>query len=155
LSLNAIAASPPAATPAILNRLANLAFLQEPEMERPPCNLEAPGSLAFTAQLAFQGHRLNKFALSLRSPANRVAFLGDEDGYMVRWGLTAIEREAVTRRDWSALWQSGGHLQAILKIAATVGQGLWHIGAHHANVDVATLQAVCPRSIDILPPGNP
>ncbi len=43
--------------------------------------------------------------------------------------------------------RSGGHLQAILKLAATVGQNLYHIGAHNCGLDVDALQAACPRRV--------
>jgi protocatechuate 4,5-dioxygenase alpha chain len=123
-------------------------------MKDPDFDLEWPGTLVYSPQLALQGHALNKFALSLRSPANRQRFLADEAAYMREFDLSDEARRSVTARDWTALLQAGGHLQAILKVAATVGQGLWHIGAHHAQVDVATLQAACPRKVAALPKGG-
>ena len=47
----------------------------------------------------------------------------------------------VRARDWTALIKAGGHLQAVLKIAATVGQNLWHVGAHNAGVPVEEMLA--------------
>jgi protocatechuate 4,5-dioxygenase alpha chain len=119
----------------------------------PPFDIEWPGTLVFTSALALQGHALNRFALSLRSNDCRKAFLADEADYMGRCGLSVQEQALVLGRDWTGLLVAGGHLQAILKVAATVGQNLWHIGAHNAGVDAETLQAACPRNVGGLPPG--
>jgi hypothetical protein len=46
---------------------------------------------------------------------------------------------------------AGGHLQAMLKLAATVGQDLWSIGAHNARCGRDELIAACPRTVSGLP----
>lgn len=117
----------------------------------PGFDLSWPGTLLYSPQLALQGHMLTQFALSLRVAQNRQAFLDNECAYMQAWGISSSDQDAVLRRDWTALLQSGGHLQAILKIAATVGQGLWHVGAHHVGTTVETLQAACPRQLSGVP----
>lgn len=119
----------------------------------PAFDLEWPGTLVYSSQLALRGHKLNRFALSLRSPACRQAFLADEKSYAQGYGLSSQEQAMVLDRDWTGLLRAGGHLQAILKIAATVGQNLWHIGAHNAGTDAETLRAACPRRVSRLPPG--
>lgn len=121
-------------------------------MRDPTFDLEWPGTLVYTSELALRGHKLNRFALTLRSPASRRLFLADEKGYMQSSGLSSAEQAMVLDRDWTGLLRAGGHLQAILKIAATVGQHLWHIGAHHAGTDAETLRAACPRRVSSLPP---
>ena len=63
--------------------------------------------------------------------------------------------DLIERRDWTGLMQAGGHLQAILKIAATVGESLWHIGAHCAGMSVEQMKSACPRRRDGLPRGFP
>ena len=119
----------------------------------PTFDLDWPGTLVYSSELALQGHRLNRFALSLRSPACRQTFLADEKSYMQSYGLSPQEQALVVDRDWTGLLRAGGHLQAILKIAATVGQHLWHIGAHNAGTDADTMRAACPRRVSRLPPG--
>ena len=119
----------------------------------PAFDLDWPGTLVYSAELALQGHTLNRFALRLRSPACRQAFLADEMSYMQSCGLSPQEQALVAARDWTGLLRTGGHLQAILKIAATVGQHLWHIGAHNAGTDAETMRAACPRRVSRLPPG--
>ena len=122
-------------------------------MRDPTFDLEWPGTLVYTSELALRGHKLNRFALTLRSPASRQLFLADEKGYMQSSGLSSAEQAMVLDRDWTGLLRAGGHLQAILKIAATVGQHLWHIGAHNAGTDAETMRAACPRRVSRLPMG--
>jgi protocatechuate 4,5-dioxygenase alpha chain len=122
-------------------------------LSSPTFDLDWPGTLVYSSELALRGHRLNRFALSLRSPACRQAFLADEKCYMQSCDLSPQETAMVIDRDWTGLLRAGGHLQAILKVAATVGQHLWHIGAHNAGTDADTMRAACPRRVSRLPPG--
>lgn len=120
-------------------------------IEPPPFDLDEPGTIEFTARRALQGQALNRFALSLRDPANRAAFLADETGYLRAAGLHDTEIDLVRRRDWTGLMRAGGHLQSVLKLAATVGQDLWHVGAHNVGCTREELVAACPRRVDGLP----
>jgi protocatechuate 4,5-dioxygenase alpha chain len=123
---------------------------------RPPeLDLREPGTIEFTAERAYQGRALNRFALSLRSADNRASFLADEEGYMLGHGLGPAERSLVATRDWTGLLLAGGHLQAILKLAATTGGNLWDIGAHNVRCLREELVAACPRMVDGLPAGAP
>jgi protocatechuate 4,5-dioxygenase, alpha chain len=115
-------------------------------------DLEAPGTLVFTAELALAGHRLNRCALSLKSAASRAEFQADPDGYMRRFGLGEAERALVQARDWTGLLRAGGHVQAILFFAATMGETLVHIGAHNAGMAPDELLSICPRRTGGLPP---
>jgi len=124
-------------------------------MDSPRFDLDPPGTLPFTAHHALAGHALNAFALGLRDPAKRRDFLADERGVLASAGLAADVQAQVLARDWTGLLAAGGHLHAVLKIAATVGHSLWHVGAHNAGVDVETLMAACPRRVDALPQGWP
>lgn len=119
----------------------------------PPFALDEPGTILFTAERAYHGRALNRFCLSLRDPAARTAFLADETGYAAGHGLSDAETTLVAARDWTALLQAGGHLQAVLKLAATVGQGLWDIGAHNTATAKPELFASCPRVVSLVPGG--
>jgi protocatechuate 4,5-dioxygenase alpha chain len=119
----------------------------------PPFALDEPGTIEFTAQRALRGQGLNRFAQSLRSPEHRRSFLADETAYLAEWGLTAEETDLVARRDWTGLLLAGGHLQAILKLAATVGEDLWSIGAHNVGCTREELIAACPRTVRAVPAG--
>ena len=122
-------------------------------MREPNRSLDPPDSYVYTGPMSTAGRDLNRFALSLKVPANRASFLRDEDAYMRAYNLPAATVALVQSRDWTGLIRAGGHLQAVLKIAATVGQNLWHIGAHNAGVPVEDLLAACPRRVGGLPEG--
>jgi len=115
--------------------------------------LVAPATFIYTGPMSTLGHRLNRFALSLKSTANRARFLKDERSYMAEYELSESEMALVSERDWTGLLRAGVHLQAALKIAATVGQNLWAIGAHNAGTTLAELIAACPRRVSSLPKG--
>jgi protocatechuate 4,5-dioxygenase alpha chain len=117
----------------------------------PVLDLSEPGTIEFTAERALAGRALNRFALSLRSAASRTQFLADETGYMRRFRLSAEEVRLVGARDWTGLLLAGCHLQAALKLAATVGADLWTIGAHNAGCSREELMAAVPRRVAGLP----
>jgi protocatechuate 4,5-dioxygenase alpha chain len=52
---------------------------------------DLPGTHVFTSERSQQGYRLNKLAATLTKPANREAFLADEDAYMSELGLSEDE----------------------------------------------------------------
>jgi len=128
---------------------------QAAELTAPSFDLDEPGTIEFTAQRALAGRALNRFALSLRSPACRAEFLADEAAYLRRFGLSDEETRLVGERDWTGLLRAGGHLQAVLKLAATVGEDLWSIGAHNAGCDRDTLIAATPRRVSGVPAPAP
>jgi protocatechuate 4,5-dioxygenase alpha chain len=70
---------------------------------------------------------------------------------MERYGLTAEQTGLVLGRDWTGLLRAGGHLQAMLKLAATVGEDLWSIGAHNAGCTREELIAATPRRVSGVP----
>ena len=117
----------------------------------PGFNLEAPGTYLYSGPDSTRGRRLNAFALSLRSPENRQAFLANEDAYLARFALPPDQAGMVRARDWTGLMRAGCHLQAALKLAATLGLDLYHVGAHHAGTDAETLEAACPRRVSRAP----
>jgi protocatechuate 4,5-dioxygenase alpha chain len=120
---------------------------------QPDHSLEPPASFVYTGPMSTRGRNINRFSLSLKIPDNRKSFLADPDAYMTRFNLSDAEKALVRARDWSGLLAAGGHLQAILKIAATLGQNLWHIGAHNAEIPVDEMIAACPRRVGGLPEG--
>ena len=117
----------------------------------PGFDLEPPGTYLYTGPVSTNGRRLNAFALSLKSPGNRTVFLADEAAYVKRFGLDQGEQAMVQSRDWTGLIRAGGHLQAVLKLAATLGLNIYHVGAHNVGTDVGTLYAACPRRVAALP----
>ena len=126
---------------------------RQPPLPDPGFDLEAPGTYLYSGPDSTRGYRLNLFALSLKAPASRAAFLADETDYLARFDLTAEEADLVRGRDWTGLLRAGGHLQAILKLAATLGLDLYDVGAHNVGTDRATLYAACPRRVAGRPDG--
>jgi protocatechuate 4,5-dioxygenase alpha chain len=122
-----------------------------PPLPPPGFDLDPPGTYLYSGPLSTRGFRLNRFALSLTKAANRAQFLSDEDAYMAAFDLTEQECALVRARDWTGLLQAGGHLQAMLKLAATLGLNLYHIGAHNIGADAASLYAACPRRVSTIP----
>ena len=120
----------------------------KPALPPPSFDLDAPGTYLYTGEASSRGYTLNRFALSLRQPASRAAFLLDETAYMKRFALSPGVSALVVARDWTGLLREGGHLQAILKVAATLGQNLYDIGAHNTGIDRDTLYANCPRRVE-------
>src|SRR6201995_875701 len=118
-------------------------------------SLAPPHTYLYTGPMSSAGERLNRFALSLKIPSNRTAFLADPQAYVGAYSLTPLEADLVARRDWTGLMQAGGHLQAILKIAATGGDRPGHIGAHRAGMSVYQIQSGCPRRLGGLPTDFP
>jgi protocatechuate 4,5-dioxygenase alpha chain len=113
----------------------------------PGFNLEPPGTYLFDGTSSTRGFALNRFALSLKQPGNRERFLRDEQAYLSAYDLTPECRELIRNRDWTGLLKAGGHLQALLKLAATLGQNLFDIGAHNCGIRVEELRAACPRRV--------
>lgn len=117
----------------------------------PGFSLEPPATYLYDGPASSRGRRINAFCLSLKSPVARRAFLRDEAAYVQRFGLTGGEQALVRSRDWTGLLGAGGHLQAVLKLAATLGLNIYHIGAHNVGTDAASLYDACPRRLAALP----
>ena len=124
-----------------------------PQARLPPpgFDLDPPGTFVYGGPDSTRGVRINRFALSLKSPLNRQSFLADEAAYVAGFGLTPEETALVRARDWTGLIRAGGHLQAVLKLAATLGRDLYDVGAHNVGTDRASMYAACPRRVAGLP----
>lgn len=90
---------------------------------------EIPGTYVFDLALSRRGYQLNKMGYSLRRPDNRAAFLADPAGYMRSYAVSEEQIAAVQARDWLACVRLGGNAYLMMRIGATVGQGLYHQGA--------------------------
>lgn len=89
-----------------------------------------PGTYVFDETRSRMGFQLNRLAHSLTDPKNREAYRRNEPAYLDRYKLTPDQRDAILRRDWlSLVKEGGGNIYYIYKIGATVGQGLYHMGA--------------------------
>ena len=98
-------------------------------MNRPPADCDIPGTYVFDLRLSRRGYALNKMCRSLTSRENRDMFIADEEAYMARYALSDEQKQAVRARDWLHMTRLGGNLFFFLKLGATVGHGLYRIGA--------------------------
>jgi protocatechuate 4,5-dioxygenase alpha chain len=83
---------------------------------------DIPGTWVFDAQRARIGYRLNEFLYSLMKADNRKEFLADERTYLLKFGMTDAQLEAVMKRDWNKLLELGGVSYALAKLAFTDGK---------------------------------
>lgn len=88
-----------------------------------------PGTYVFDLNLSRKGYAVNKMCNSLRYAENREVYLADEEAYMARYNLSEEQKQAIRDRDWLQLTRLGGNLFFFLKLGATVGHGLYPIGA--------------------------
>ena len=88
-----------------------------------------PGTYPFTLERSVKALRLNKFLHGLIDPAQRAAFLADEESEFERARLTAPERQMVRQRDWQALIRYGVIFFMLEKLGAVIGVSNLHIYA--------------------------
>jgi len=88
------------------------------------------GTYVFDHTRSRIGYGLNKLCYSLTDPKNRERYMQDEAGYMARFGLSDQQKAAILQRDWLTLMKNcGGNVYYVYKLAATVGSGLYQMGA--------------------------
>ncbi|HET9218474.1 MAG TPA: protocatechuate 4,5-dioxygenase subunit alpha [Terriglobia bacterium] len=90
--------------------------------KKPEAYEDIPGTWVFDAQRARIGYRLNEFLYSLMKAENRKEFLADERTYLMKFGMTEEQREAVMKRNWNKLLELGGVSYALAKLAFTDGK---------------------------------
>ncbi|HEX5000166.1 MAG TPA: protocatechuate 4,5-dioxygenase subunit alpha [Terriglobia bacterium] len=89
---------------------------------QPEAYEDIPGTWVFDAQRARIGYRLNEFLYSLMKSENRREFLADERRYLLKFGMTEEQLEAVMKRNWNKLLELGGVSYALAKLAFTDGK---------------------------------
>lgn len=94
---------------------------------------DIPGTFVFTGDRAIQGRQLNRFCMSLMSPANRARFKADEGAYLDDWSMSPAQKQAVLARDFGALLELGGNIFFVLKIAAVDGRTTQSVAASLAG----------------------
>ncbi|MCC2973588.1 gallate dioxygenase [Massilia sp. IC2-476] len=90
---------------------------------------ELEGTYPFTLERSVQGYRINKYLHQLIQPKFRARFLVDPDATYEEAGLTAQERDMITRRDWQGLIRYGVIFFLLEKLGAVVGVSNLHIYA--------------------------
>lgn len=96
-----------------------------------------PGTTLFDGEAAAKGYALNAMCYSFNDPANRAAFLADEDGYCTRFALTPAQRKAVAGRDVLGMIAAGGNIYYLAKLAGIFGLNVQDVGALQTGKTVA------------------
>ena len=88
-----------------------------------------PGTTLFDGAQAQKGYALNKMCFSFNDAANRADFRADEVGYMLRYGLSPEQVQAIRRRDVLGLLAAGGNVYYLAKFAGMLGLDVQDLGA--------------------------
>ena len=103
---------------------------------------DIPGTYVFTGERAVQGRHLNRFCMSLMSPANRARFKADERAYLDEWPMNECQKRAVLKRDFESLLEQGGNIFFVLKLAAVDGRTTQSVAASLAGQSVEEYAAM-------------
>jgi len=95
---------------------------------------DIPGTFVFDGRRSRQGYALNKFCMSLNTPANRELLRADEAAYLDRFALTPEQREAVVKRDWLKMLELGGNIYYTYKLAAFDGMTFQQLASQQTGV---------------------
>ena len=98
------------------------------------------GTYPFDLARSVKAYRLNKFLHSLIAPAQRQAFVADEDALMASAGLTEEEQRLVKARDWRGLIHYGVIFFMLEKLGAVIGTSNLHIYAAMRGESLADFQ---------------
>ena len=98
------------------------------------------GTYPFDLARSVKAYRLNKFLHSLIAPAQRQAFVADEDALMAAAGLTEEEQRLVKSRDWRGLIHYGVIFFMLEKLGAVIGTSNLHIYAAMRGESLADFQ---------------
>lgn len=94
---------------------------------------DIPGTYVFDGDRAMQGRHLNRFCMSLMSPANRARFKAEPRAYLDEYPMTEAQKLAVLTRDFRAMLDLGGNIFFVLKLAALDGRPTQSVAASFAG----------------------
>ena len=100
-----------------------------------------PGTTIFDGAMAQKGYALNKMCYSFNDPANRAAFLADEDAYCARYNLTPQQRQAVRHKNVLEMIAAGGNVYYLAKLAGIFGLNVQDLGAQQTGMSVEAFKA--------------
>jgi gallate dioxygenase len=90
---------------------------------------ELEGTYPFTLERSVENYRINRYLHQLIRPEFRQRFLADPEPTYEEAGLTLVERDMITRRDWQAMIRYGAIFFLLEKLGAVVGVSNLHIYA--------------------------
>ena len=99
------------------------------------------GTTLFDGTQARKGYALNRMCFSFNEQANREAFRADEEAYMRRYDLTAVQAEAIRKRDVAGLLAAGGNIYYLAKFAGILGLDVQDLGALQTGVSKEEFKA--------------
>ncbi len=95
------------------------------------------GICHYTGERSQRGYLLTKFLVSMRDSVNRSEFERAPEAYMVKCGLSDIEREMISLRDYDGMLEYGASIYALGKASGALGTTLLEIGAKSRQQSVA------------------
>ncbi len=107
-----------------------------------------PGTVVFDGAQAVKGYALNKMCRSFNHPNNRAAFVGDPEGYMIRYGLTERQKRAVRDLSVRDLIGAGGCIYYLVKLTGLHGLTMQDIGAQQTGMTVEAFRDMLNRAED-------
>jgi protocatechuate 4,5-dioxygenase, alpha chain len=98
---------------------------------------DIPGTFVFDGRRSRMGYALNKFCMSLNTPANRDSLRRDPDSYLDQFALTPEQRDAVVTRNWLRMLELGGNIYYTYKLAAFDGMTFQQLASQQTGVTEA------------------
>ncbi len=86
------------------------------------------GTYKFDGDMATLGYNLNKMCFTFNEEESREAFRQDEAGYCDKFGLNAVQKEAILKRDIITLLRNGGSIYYLAKFAGVLGLNVQDVG---------------------------
>lgn len=116
-----------------------------------PAYEDIPGTYVFNGKRSRAGYALNAFCMSLLEAKNRDSFRMDEVTYLDGFPLSADQREAIEKRQWTRMLELGGNIYYTFKLAACDGMTFQQLAAKQVGVteqDYVAMMLGGGRSID-------
>ncbi|MFS2003385.1 gallate dioxygenase [Duganella sp. CT11-25] len=101
---------------------------------------ELEGTYPFTLETSVRAYRINKYLHQLVKPEFRARFAADAESTYEEAGLTARERELISKRDWRGMIHYGVIFFLLEKLGASVGVSNLHIYAAMRGQSLADFQ---------------
>lgn len=98
------------------------------------------GTYPFTLETSVRAYRINKYLHQLVKPEFRARFAADAEATYEEAGLTAEERDLISRRDWRGMIHYGVIFFLLEKLGASVGVSNLHIYAAMRGQSLADFQ---------------
>jgi len=92
------------------------------------------GTTLFDGSVAKHGYLLNKMCMSFNEKECRDEFLKNEGAYCDKYGLNAVQKDAVLKKDILGMLDAGGNAYYLAKLAGIFKLDMQDIGALQTGV---------------------